>query len=460
MKGNHIKKVLISAATIAACSILTALPVYADDTYSDDVWAYRAVANVVEAVNIRAAASEDSTIVGYLTTAASADVIERGETWSLVISGGVEGYVRNDCLAFGEDAKNLAGVYGSEGVKTYWDGVSLFAAPDGSSEVLSTVSAGKEYEVLSNDGSWVEVQMDDATVAYVPAEDVMETTILDKAVSTGDAYGSVSGSSDSGSYDSSYSDTSYDDGSSYSDSYSGSSYDTSYDDGSSYGSYDGGSSYSDNSYDTSYGSYDDGSSYTDSSSDTSYDDGSSYDSSSDTSYDDGSSYDTSYDSSSDTSYDDGSSYDTSYDSSSDTSYDDGSSYDSSSDTSYDDSSSSDTTDTSTSASSSDRELLAGLIYCEAGNQSWDGKVAVGAVVLNRVASSSFASTIKGVIYESGQFSPAGSGWLDSVIANGSIPSSCYDAADAALAGENPIGSAMYFNTGSGKGIKIGAHQFY
>ena len=431
MKGNHIKKVLISAATIAACSILTALPVYADDTYSDDVWAYRAVANVVEAVNIRAAASEDSTIVGYLTTAASADVIERGETWSLVISGGVEGYVRNDCLAFGEDAKNLAGVYGSEGVKTYWDGVSLFAAPDGSSEVLATVSAGKEYEVLSNDGSWVEVQMDDATVAYVPAEDVMETTILDKAVSTGDAYGSVSGSSNSGSYDSSYSDMSYDDGSSYSDS-----------------SYDDGSSYSDSSYD----SYDDGSSYSDNSYDTSYD--SSYD----TSYDDGSSYDTSYDNSyTDSSYDDGSSY---TDSSSDTSYDDGSSYDSSSDTSYDDSSSSDTTDTSTSASSSDREFLAGLIYCEAGNQSWDGKVAVGAVVLNRVASSSFASTIKGVIYESGQFSPAGSGWLDSVIANGSIPSSCYDAADAALAGENPIGSAMYFNTGSGKGIKIGAHQFY
>ena len=431
MKGNHIKKVLISAATIAACSILTALPVYADDTYSDDVWAYRAVANVVEAVNIRAAASEDSTIVGYLTTAASADVIERGETWSLVISGGVEGYVRNDCLAFGEDAKNLAGVYGSEGVKTYWDGVSLFAAPDGSSEVLATVSAGKEYEVLSNDGSWVEVQMDDATVAYVPVEDVIETTILDKAVSTGDAYGSVSGSSNSGSYDSSYSDMSYDDGSSYSDS-----------------SYDDGSSYSDSSYD----SYDDGSSYSDNSYDTSYD--SSYD----TSYDDGSSYDTSYDNSyTDSSYDDGSSY---TDSSSDTSYDDGSSYDSSSNTSYDDSSSSDTTDTSTSASSSDREFLAGLIYCEAGNQSWDGKVAVGAVVLNRVASSSFASTIKGVIYESGQFSPAGSGWLDSVIANGSIPSSCYDAADAALAGENPIGSAMYFNTGSGKGIKIGAHQFY
>ena len=375
MKHHDIKKVLISAATIAACSAFTVLPVYADDTYSDDVWAYRAVANVAEAANIRAAASEDSTIVGYLTTAASADVVEKGETWSLVISGGVEGYVKNEYLAFGEEAKNLASVYGSQGVKTYWDGVSLFAAPDGSSEVLATAAAGKEYEVISNDGSWVAVQMDDVTVAYVPAEDVMETTILDRAVSTGDAYGDVSSYSDS---------TGYDDGSSYTDS----SYDTSYDDG---------SSYTDSSYDT---SYDDGSSYTDSSSDDN--------------------------------------------------------------TSYEDNSgSSSTTDTSAStASSGDRELLAGLIYCEAGNQSREGKVAVGAVVMNRVASSSFAGTIKGVIYESGQFSPAGSGWLDSVIANGAIPSSCYEAADAALAGENPIGSAMYFNTGSGRGVKIGAHQFY
>ncbi|MBD9014975.1 MAG: hypothetical protein EGR15_10325 [Lachnospiraceae bacterium] len=412
MKHHDIKKVLISAATIAACSVFTVLPVYADDTYSDDVWAYRAVANVAEAANIRAAASEDSTIVGYLTTAASADVVEKGETWSLVISGGVEGYVKNEYLAFGEEAKNLASVYGSQGVKTYWDGVSLFAAPDGSSEVLATAAAGKEYEVISNDGSWVAVQMDDVTVAYVPAEDVMETTILDRAVSTGDAYGDVSSYSDS---------TGYDDGSSYTDS----SYDTGYDDG---------SSYTDSSYDI---SYDDGSSYTDSS----YDDGSSYtDSSYDTSYDDGSSY-------TDSSYDDGSSY-------TDSSTDNNTSYE-------DNSGSSSTTDTSAStASSSDRELLAGLIYCEAGNQSREGKVAVGAVVMNRVASSSFAGTIKDVIYESGQFSPAGSGWLDSVIANGAIPSSCYEAADAALAGENPIGSAMYFNTGSGRGVKIGAHQFY
>lgn len=407
------RKVLVSASVAAACSMMTVIPTFADNGagYSaDDVWAFRAVANVEGAVNVRAYASEDSAVVGYLTTAAAADILEKGETWSLVISGGVEGYVKNEYLAFGEDAKYLASVYGMPGVKTYWDGVNLFAEPDGSSQILATAGEGQEYEVISRDGSWVTVQMDDVTLAYIPAEDVLETTILDRAVPTGndDSYSTYN--------DGTYSDGSYDDGY-YSDStYSDGSYDDGY--------------YSDSTY--SDGSYDDGY-YSDSSySDSSYDDGS-Y---SDSSYDDGT-----Y---SDSSYDDGS-----Y---SDSSYDDGSS-------STVDTSSTDTS-TASSVSASDRDLLAGIIYCEAGNQSREGKVAVGAVVMNRVASSSYADSISGVIYESGQFSPAGSGWLDSVIASGAIPSDCYEAADAALAGENPVGSAMYFNTGSGSGIKIGDHQFY
>ena len=63
-------------------------------------------------------------------------------------------------------------------------------------------------------------------------------------------------------------------------------------------------------------------------------------------------------------------------------------------------------ETVTAASSDDLSLLAALIYCEAGNQSREGKVAVGAVVMNRIASSSYPSTISDVIYQSGQFAPA------------------------------------------------------
>ena len=103
--------------------------------------------------------------------------------------------------------------------------------------------------------------------------------------------------------------------------------------------------------------------------------------------------------------------------------------------------------------------MAAIIYCEAGNQSYEGMVAVGAVVMNRVTSPSFPNTISEVIYQSGQFTPASSGALASALANG-VPSACYDAAASALAGENPVGSALYFNTGSGSGIQIGAHQFY
>ena len=112
-----------------------------------------------------------------------------------------------------------------------------------------------------------------------------------------------------------------------------------------------------------------------------------------------------------------------------------------------------------SAGADDTNLLAALIYCEAGNQSYEGMVAVGAVVMNRVASASFPNTISDVIYQGGQFTPASSGALSSALANG-VPSTCYDAAVAALNGENPVGGALYFNTGSGKGMKIGDHQFY
>ena len=70
------------------------------------------------------------------------------------------------------------------------------------------------------------------------------------------------------------------------------------------------------------------------------------------------------------------------------------------------------------AAQADKELLASLIFCEAGNQHYEGQVAVGAVVMNRVKSGSYPDSIADVIYQSGQFTPAMTGWLDSVLANG------------------------------------------
>ncbi len=113
-----------------------------------------------------------------------------------------------------------------------------------------------------------------------------------------------------------------------------------------------------------------------------------------------------------------------------------------------------------SAGADEARLLAALIYCEAGNQSYEGKVAVGAVVMNRVKSGAYASTISGVIYASGQFTPALNGSVDRVY-NGNIPDSCIQAAQAALSGETNVGSATHFRRAGGHdGQIIGAHVFW
>lgn len=114
-----------------------------------------------------------------------------------------------------------------------------------------------------------------------------------------------------------------------------------------------------------------------------------------------------------------------------------------------------------SASVSDVELLGALIQCEAGNQSYEGKVAVGAVVLNRVRSGAYPNTINGVVYASGQFTPAGSGALDRRIAAG-VNSSCIQAAAEAIGGRSNVGAATHFKSSASghDGIVIGGHVFW
>ena len=112
-----------------------------------------------------------------------------------------------------------------------------------------------------------------------------------------------------------------------------------------------------------------------------------------------------------------------------------------------------------SVAASEQELLAALIYCEAGNQPYEGQVAVGAVVMNRVRSGSYPNTITEVIYQSGQFGPAMTGWLDSVLASGSYSDTARQAAADAIAGSNPVGDCLYFGNGNW-GIQIGDHYFH
>lgn len=112
-------------------------------------------------------------------------------------------------------------------------------------------------------------------------------------------------------------------------------------------------------------------------------------------------------------------------------------------------------------SSSDLDMMAAIIECEAGGESYTGKVAVGAVVMNRVRSSLFPNTIAGVIYQNKQFSPVGSGRFAIVLARGANES-CYEAAREAMSGVSPVGNCVFFRTPIPglTGIQIGGHIFY
>ncbi len=106
-------------------------------------------------------------------------------------------------------------------------------------------------------------------------------------------------------------------------------------------------------------------------------------------------------------------------------------------------------------------LLAALIQCEAGNQPYEGQVSVGTVVMNRLRTGRYGTSIYSVIYAKGQFGPAGSGKVAAVYAAGP-KAICIQAAEDAMAGTSYIGTATHFrNISSGyMGIVIGSHVFW
>ena len=93
----------------------------------------------------------------------------------------------------------------------------------------------------------------------------------------------------------------------------------------------------------------------------------------------------------------------------------------------------------TSSYNNNVNLLARLINGEARGESYTGQVAVGAVVLNRVRSSSFPNTISGVIYQPGAFTAVSDGQI-----NKPVVQSCINAARDVMNGWDPSGGALYY----------------
>lgn len=111
---------------------------------------------------------------------------------------------------------------------------------------------------------------------------------------------------------------------------------------------------------------------------------------------------------------------------------------------------------------SDVELLAALIYCEAGAESYDAQLAVGACVVNRMKHKNYPDTLRGVIFQKNQFTPAGSGKVARILLKNKMSASCIKAAKAALAGEDNTNGCRSFRLASTgrKGIVYGKIVFF
>ncbi len=113
------------------------------------------------------------------------------------------------------------------------------------------------------------------------------------------------------------------------------------------------------------------------------------------------------------------------------------------------------------ASNDEVMMMAAIMYCEARGEPYQGILAVGSVVMNRVADSRFPNTIEGVIMASGQFSPVASGLYAIALAKGANET-CIQAAKEVLYDGVRIGPWLYFRTINNiiQGTNIGNHVFY
>ena len=303
------------------------------------------MANVEEAVNIRSEASEKSKIVGKFYKECGGSILEKGNGWTKVKTGDVTGWIKNDYLLFGSDAKALAEKVVEKIAVSTTSCLRLRKSPSESGEIYGLLAEGDKITVIEEQGDWVKVEYGDGTICYVSAKYVkIESDQLDAGESV-EAIAAREKEEKAAAAEASKSAAK-------------------------------------------------------------------------------------------------------------------------SDTSAAAAAASTTPVTVTnnggiSGDVNDVQLLAALIQAEAGREVYQGQVAVGNVVINRLHTGRYGNSLMSVIYAKGQFGPAASGQVAQIYAAG--PSaSCVAAAQEAMGGTNYVGTATHFrNIKSGyTGIVIGNHVFW
>lgn len=293
-------------------------------------WSKKCLTKEKGSINVRAEASTSSAVVGKLFEGGAADVIEKGETWTRIASGSVEGYISNDLLVYGKEAAELAKEKGVYIASVNDNSIRVRSEADSNGKILGLVGKGEKLEASNSDpvNGYVEVKFGDKqgfiSKDYVSIEFELGVAKTTKEIQAEENAKKAAAAKEKAKKEGK------------------------------------------------------------------------------------------------------------------------------------------TVNAAVSASADDVTLLAALLMCEAGNQSYECKLGVASVVMNRVRSSRYPNDVYSVIYQPGQFPPASvTGKVSAYLASGYINQSCMQAAQEAISGISNVGSAIGFaHAGSRDGIVIGPIVFF
>lgn len=136
-------------------------------TVADNIYDGKAIVVANSYVNIRQSSSTDSAVVGTISNNGLVVVEEKGEEWSLVSSGSCKGYIKNEFMLFGSDAKAYAEANLSKVVEITTASLRVRTEGSEESEIITSVSQGSKYDILELGAEWTKIQVDSYTSGYV-----------------------------------------------------------------------------------------------------------------------------------------------------------------------------------------------------------------------------------------------------------------------------------------------------
>ena len=141
-------------------------------------------ANVDNAVNVRKKKSTEATIVGQMYKGDTGKLLKKGDEWSKIESGNVKGWVKNEFLLFGTQAKDYADKICSKTATVTTTTLNVRTKKSTEADILTQIPEGESYEVakVSKDGEWVKICIDGDMKGYVSSDFVTVETNYGKAL--------------------------------------------------------------------------------------------------------------------------------------------------------------------------------------------------------------------------------------------------------------------------------------